>query len=78
VLHPRHKLECFKNAGWEDEWVNTAEHIIHNKYEHSYARPTDDDDDDDDDEGTGNEDEINLVHDYLIPSNDNANVKLVP
>ncbi|KAG1853540.1 hypothetical protein C8R48DRAFT_558143, partial [Suillus tomentosus] len=24
VLHPRHKLSYFKNAGWEDEWVDTA------------------------------------------------------
>ncbi|KAG2109988.1 uncharacterized protein F5147DRAFT_772829 [Suillus discolor] len=25
VLHPHHKLLYFKNAGWEDNWVNTAE-----------------------------------------------------
>ncbi|KAG1889611.1 uncharacterized protein F5891DRAFT_906011, partial [Suillus fuscotomentosus] len=24
VLHPRHKLQYFKAAGWEDEWVTTA------------------------------------------------------
>ena len=72
MLHPRHKLEYFKNAGWEDEWINTAERIVRNEYERSYARP------EEDDEGTGNEDGINLVRCYLIPSNDNANVKLVP
>jgi hypothetical protein len=37
VLHPRHKLAYFKNAGWEDEWIKTAERIIHEEYECSYA-----------------------------------------
>ena len=37
VLHPRHKLAYFKNAGWEDEWIKTAEHIIRKEYECSYA-----------------------------------------
>jgi len=74
VLHPRHKLEYFKNASWEDEWINTTEHIVCDEYECSYARP----EEEDDDEGTGDEDGINLVRCYLIPSNDNANVKLVP
>jgi hypothetical protein len=37
VLHPRHKLAYFKNAGWEDEWVNSAERIVHMEYERSYA-----------------------------------------
>ena len=23
VLHPRHKLQYFKNAGWQDEWIET-------------------------------------------------------
>jgi len=37
VLHPRHKLAYFKNAGWEDEWIKTAEHIMCKEYEHLYA-----------------------------------------
>ncbi|KAJ8584174.1 hypothetical protein M405DRAFT_684601, partial [Rhizopogon salebrosus TDB-379] len=24
VLHPRHKLEYFKHAGWKPEWIETA------------------------------------------------------
>ncbi|KAG2133403.1 hypothetical protein BD769DRAFT_1303641, partial [Suillus cothurnatus] len=24
VLHPQHKLSYFKNAGWTEEWINTA------------------------------------------------------
>jgi hypothetical protein len=37
VLHPRHKLSYFKNAGWEEEWVDTAEHIVRCKYDDSYS-----------------------------------------
>jgi hypothetical protein len=36
VLHPRHKLSYFKNAGWEDEWVETAEALVRDEYKHSY------------------------------------------
>ena len=28
VLHPRHKLQYFKNAGWQDEWIERAEEIV--------------------------------------------------
>ena len=37
VLHPRHKLEYFKTAGWEDDWIATAHRIVRNTYERSYA-----------------------------------------
>jgi hypothetical protein len=37
VLHPCHKLEYFKAARWEDEWIATAHSIVHNTYEHLYA-----------------------------------------
>jgi len=37
VLHPQHKLAYLKNAGWEDEWIKTVEHIICEEYEYSYA-----------------------------------------
>ncbi|KAJ8579264.1 hypothetical protein M405DRAFT_754714, partial [Rhizopogon salebrosus TDB-379] len=33
VLHPCHKLSYFKNAGWEDEWVDTAEALIRDEFE---------------------------------------------
>jgi len=37
VLHPRHKLEYFKNAGWENEWVDTAEGIVRAEFDKSYG-----------------------------------------
>jgi hypothetical protein len=40
VLHPRHKLAYFRKAGWEAEWVETANEIIRNEFNRSYAKPT--------------------------------------
>ena len=37
VLHPRHKLQYFKAAGWEQDWINTAEEIVRNDFELRYA-----------------------------------------
>ena len=37
VLHPCHKLEYFKRAGWDDEWITTAHEIVQTEYDHSYA-----------------------------------------
>ena len=37
VLHRRHKLAYFKNAGWEVEWVEAACQIVHNEFYRSYA-----------------------------------------
>ena len=36
VLHPQHKLEYFRNAGWEQEWINGAEKIVRAEYKRSY------------------------------------------
>jgi len=36
VLHPQHKLEYFKNAGWEQEWIDEAEKIVRAEFERSY------------------------------------------
>jgi hypothetical protein len=36
VLHPRHKLQYFKNAGWEDEQIETAEAIVRARFESRY------------------------------------------
>ncbi|KAF8226258.1 hypothetical protein L208DRAFT_1020698, partial [Tricholoma matsutake] len=36
VLHPRHKLTCFKMAGWEQEWIETAKELVCNAFEQSY------------------------------------------
>jgi hypothetical protein len=38
VLHPRHKLAYFKNANWEDSWVDTAERIVRDEFERSYMK----------------------------------------
>ncbi|KII83106.1 hypothetical protein PLICRDRAFT_119819 [Plicaturopsis crispa FD-325 SS-3] len=37
VLHPRHKLEYFKNAGWDESWIATAKDIVVDEYKRSYA-----------------------------------------
>ncbi|KAF8266786.1 hypothetical protein EI94DRAFT_1583587 [Lactarius quietus] len=36
VLHPCHKLEYFKNAGWSDKWHTTAHQIVHDTFELNY------------------------------------------
>ncbi|KAH7903431.1 hypothetical protein BJ138DRAFT_1020640 [Hygrophoropsis aurantiaca] len=36
ILHPSHKLEYFKQAGWEDHWVQTAETMVRDQYKNSY------------------------------------------
>jgi hypothetical protein len=37
VLHPRHKLQYFKNAGWEDSWIETARVIVRDEFDQTYA-----------------------------------------
>lgn len=37
VLHPHHKLEYFKTAGWPNDWIETAEGLVHDEFEHSYS-----------------------------------------
>ena len=37
VLHPRHKLEYFKGAGWEASWIKAAREIVRDEYDRSYA-----------------------------------------
>lgn len=37
VLHPRHKLEYFKTAAWEDDWIETAEGLVCDEFERSYS-----------------------------------------
>jgi hypothetical protein len=37
VLHPRHKLQYFKAAGWEDEWIDAAHVIVREEYYRTYA-----------------------------------------
>jgi len=37
VLHPRHKLHYFKNAGWPNEWIERAEEIVRTEFNQSYG-----------------------------------------
>ena len=37
VLHPRHKLRYFKTAGWDDTWIKTAQSIVRDKFDRTYA-----------------------------------------
>ena len=37
VLHPRHKLEYFKKAGWPDEWTDEAVEIVRTVFDLSYG-----------------------------------------
>ncbi|KAF8148657.1 hypothetical protein B0H34DRAFT_785604 [Crassisporium funariophilum] len=33
VLHPRHKLQYFKTAQWEDNWIETARTIVRKEFD---------------------------------------------
>ncbi|KAF8152405.1 hypothetical protein B0H34DRAFT_755232 [Crassisporium funariophilum] len=33
VLQPRHKLQYFKTAGWEDNWIETAQTIVRKEFD---------------------------------------------
>jgi hypothetical protein len=37
VLHPHHKLQYFRNAGWEDNWIERAEEIVCTQFDLSYG-----------------------------------------
>lgn len=37
VLHPRHKLAYFKNAGWHENWIKRADQIVRTQFEASYG-----------------------------------------
>jgi len=37
VLHPRHKLLYFEDAGWEDDWIATAEKLVRDRFESAYC-----------------------------------------
>jgi len=36
VLHPRHKLQYFKDIGWKDEWIKMARDIVRAEFECKY------------------------------------------
>ncbi|KAH9030316.1 hypothetical protein EDB85DRAFT_2246259 [Lactarius pseudohatsudake] len=41
VLHPQHKLHYFWDAGWEEDWIETAEKIIRCRFETNYYSDSD-------------------------------------
>jgi len=50
VLHPNYKLMYFKNAGWETEWIDTAEELVREEFRRHYAIDGREDDTGDKDE----------------------------
>ena len=36
-MHPCHKLEYFKTAGWHTDWIATARQLVTNVYKSSYS-----------------------------------------
>lgn len=42
VLHPLHKLEYFKNAGWVPDWIDTATKLVYDELERSYPAADED------------------------------------
>ncbi|THU87433.1 hypothetical protein K435DRAFT_584645, partial [Dendrothele bispora CBS 962.96] len=36
ILHPRHKLSYFESAGWDKEWIDTANGICREEFERKY------------------------------------------
>lgn len=38
ALHPQYKLEYFTDAGWEEEWIDTAKSIVREQYDRAYAQ----------------------------------------
>ena len=47
VLHPSHKLEYFRLAGWDAKWVQTVEEIVRDEFECAYIEVEADNSDDD-------------------------------
>lgn len=37
VLHPAHKTTYFRLAGWQPDWIETAEQIVRDEFDRAYA-----------------------------------------
>src|ERR1700678_4306502 len=37
VLDPRRKLDYFRAAGWEEEWIEAAREIVRKEFDRGYA-----------------------------------------
>jgi hypothetical protein len=53
VLHPRHKLSYFKSAGWDHEWIETAQQLVRDEFDLNYAGM--------DEVDSGNDSELNVA-----------------
>lgn len=62
MLHPRHKLEYFKTAVWIDDWIDTAETLVHKELEQSYSMLNVSDEEDEPEIVTGVPVRLNLVN----------------
>ncbi|KIL65170.1 hypothetical protein M378DRAFT_77314 [Amanita muscaria Koide BX008] len=61
LLHPRHKLQYFKHAGWSDAWISTARELVRKAYERSYVDrviPTNTNEDQTTDGGDSSDNEV--------------------
>ncbi|GJF00150.1 hypothetical protein PsYK624_164290 [Phanerochaete sordida] len=38
ILHPEHKLEYFKTAKWQPEWIKTAKTVLRDEYERRFTK----------------------------------------
>ncbi|KAF8162019.1 hypothetical protein BJ912DRAFT_865120, partial [Pholiota molesta] len=39
ILHPAYKLEYFRAANWEAEWIQTAEELVRSEFDRNYSVP---------------------------------------
>ena len=37
MLDPRRKLDYFREAGWEEEWIEAAREIVREEFDRGYA-----------------------------------------
>ena len=49
VLHPCHKLAYSRNLKWSSDWINLAETLVREEFEHNYTAVFDNVEDEEDD-----------------------------
>ena len=52
VLHPEFKLQYFKNAKWEADWIKTAKEIIRAEWERKWSKMGEDENEGEDESNT--------------------------
>lgn len=66
VLHPKHKLGYFHEAGWPQEWLDTAEELVRERYRTMYEGVLVEDDVDVPNECSEDDDDV-CAHFHFIP-----------